>query len=82
MCVYNVLYVILFIFCHSLCNHGELDLKQVAMMGMCVCVCVCVCVCACSCVARPTVGHVVGAAALLVASKSIAARDGSLVVPI
>ena len=32
--------------------------------------------------ARPTVGPVVGAAALLVDSKSIAAEDGSLVVPI
>ena len=32
--------------------------------------------------ARPTVGPVVGAAALLVDSKSIAAKDGSLVVPI
>ena len=32
--------------------------------------------------ARPTVGPVVGAAALLVNSKSIAAKDGSLVVPI
>ena len=74
MCGYNVLYVIVFIFFHSLCNHGELHLKQVAMMVMCVCVC--------ACVARPTVGHVVGAAALLVASKSIAARDRSLVVPI
>ena len=78
MCGYNVLYVILFIFCHSLCNHGELDLKQVAMMVMCVCVCAYVC----ARVARPTVGHVVGAAALLLASKSIAARDGSLVVPV
>ena len=32
--------------------------------------------------ARPTVGPVVGAAALLVDSKSIAAKDGSLVLPI
>ena len=49
---------------------------------MCACVRVCVHARLLARVARPTVGHVVGAAALLVASKSIAARDGSLVVPI
>ena len=42
----------------------------------------CAYVCVHARVARPTVGHVVRAAALLVASKFIAARDGSLVVRI
>ena len=46
--------VIVFICCHSLCNHGELDLKEVAMMVMCVYVCVCgggrcMCVGVCGC---------------------------------